>query len=93
MANGLAVAYCRQRITSADKSVFLTALSRLRIVVEADASPQAVIRAGTAAAMRFGLTAYDAAYVDLALREGLIPATLDTAMRQAAEHAGVTVFR
>jgi predicted nucleic acid-binding protein len=48
---------------------------------------------GTAAAMRYGLTAYDAAYVDLASRERLTLATLDGPMRKAAEQSGVTIFR
>ena len=69
IANGLAVAYLRMRITSA------------------------VIRDGTAAAIRHGLTAYDAAYVDLASRERLTLATLDTAMRKAAEQSAVAIFR
>jgi len=43
--------------------------------------------------MRYGLTAYDAAYVDLASRERLTLATLDTAMRKAAEQSGVKIFR
>ena len=43
------------------------------------------------AAMRYGLTAYDAAYVDLAARERLTLATLDASMRQAAEQSGVAI--
>jgi predicted nucleic acid-binding protein len=52
-----------------------------------------VVRDGTAAAMRYGLTAYDAAYLDLASREKLTLATLDVAMLKAAEQSGVTIFR
>jgi predicted nucleic acid-binding protein len=43
--------------------------------------------------MRYGLTAYDAAYVDLASRERLTLAALDTAMRKAAEQSGIAIFR
>ncbi|MBV8113669.1 MAG: type II toxin-antitoxin system VapC family toxin [Silvibacterium sp.] len=93
VANGLAVAYLRKRITSADEDDFLTALSSLRIDVAHPVHAAAAVRDGTAAAMRYRLTAYDAAYVDLAERERLMLATLDTAMRKAAEQAGVTVFR
>ncbi len=92
IANGLAVAYLRNRITSADEEAFLTALTRLSIEVEA-AEPLAAIRDGTAAARRYELTAYDAAYVDLASRENLALATLDLPMRRAAEQAGVSIFR
>ena len=93
LANGLAVAYLRKRITSADESAFLLALSYLSIDVEESVPAVTAVRNGTAAAMRHGLTAYDAAYVDLAVRENLTLATLDTAMRKAAEAAGVKIFQ
>lgn len=88
----VAVAYLRKRITSGDEKAFLAALSHLSIEVE-ESSPLTVIRDGTAAAVRYGLTAYDAAYVDLALRERLVLATLDGQMRKAAEQAGIMIFR
>ncbi len=71
IANGLAVSYLRKRITSADEEALLTALSHLNIDVEESTSALTVVREGTAAARRYGLTAYDAAYVDLASRESL----------------------
>ncbi len=93
IANGLAVAYLRKRITSTDEKAFLAALSHLSIELEEASAALTVIRDGTAAALRYGLTAYDAAYVDLAARERLTLATLDTAMRKAAEQSGVRIFR
>jgi predicted nucleic acid-binding protein len=93
VANGLAAAYLRKRITSADETAFLAALSHLNIEVEEAAYALTVVRDGTAAAMRYSLTAYDAAYLDLASRERLTLATLDTAMRKAAEQSGITLFR
>ena len=93
VANGLAVAHLRKRITSAEENAFLTALSQLRIDVEEASSALTVVRDGTAAAMRYGLTAYDAAYVDLASRERLTLATLDKDMRKAAEQSGVAIFK
>jgi predicted nucleic acid-binding protein len=68
-------------------------LAHLHIDVEQPSSPTNVIRAATAAAMRYGLTAYDASYVDLAAREGLTLATLDTPMRQVAERFGIAIFQ
>ena len=93
VANGLAMAYRRKRITSDDERAFLSALSHLTIEVEEAVSAVSVIRDGTAVAVRYGLTAYDAAYVGLASREGMVLATLDTTMRKAAEVVGVTIFR
>jgi predicted nucleic acid-binding protein len=91
IANGLALAYIRKRITPADEKAFLEAMSRLTITVEALA-PLTTIKEGIAAAVRFELTAYDAAYVSLALTQGLCLATLDDKMRKAAEKAGVAIF-
>ncbi len=42
-------------------------------------------------AARYRLTAYDAAYLDLALRLGLPLATLDADLKKAAQAEGVTV--
>ncbi len=92
VANGLAMAYRRKRLTSNDERAFLAALSRLNIRVEQAPAAATAIHDGAAAALRYGLTAYDAAYVDLAAREGLILATLDAAMRKAAQESRVTVF-
>jgi predicted nucleic acid-binding protein len=94
IANGLSVAYRRRRITSADEHAFLAALSHLHIELEEAVPAVTAIREATAAAaMRYGLTAYDAAYVELAAREGLTLATLDTSMRQAAQQSNIAVFQ
>jgi len=93
IANGLALAHRRNRITPTDERAFLTALSHLSIAVEDSPSALTVIRDGTAAAIRYGLTAYDAAYVDLASREKLTLATLDVAMRKAAQQSGIPIFQ
>jgi predicted nucleic acid-binding protein len=42
-----------------------------------------------ACAERYGLTVYDAAYLELAIREGIALATLDDDLRNAARAAGV----
>jgi predicted nucleic acid-binding protein len=43
-------------------------------------------------AQRWQLTVYDATYLELALRESLPPASMDTALCQAARGAGVEVM-
>lgn len=91
IANGLALALRRGRITAGQEQYFISEMHRLTIEVE-NTAPLTVIREGTAAAGRFGLTAYDAAYVDLALRTSLPLATLDRAMRSAAVKVGVVMF-
>lgn len=44
-----------------------------------------------ALARRYGLTAYDATYLELAQREGIALATLDADLLRAAHNAGVPV--
>ncbi|WP_217995111.1 type II toxin-antitoxin system VapC family toxin [Methylogaea oryzae] len=43
-------------------------------------------------ARRYNLSAYDASYLELALREGLPLATLDSGLRDAVQRAGVGLF-
>jgi len=92
VANGLAVSHSRNRLSVDDEQTFLTALTLLAIEVDRSPDTVALIRNGTAAARRYELTAYDAAYVELAAREGLTLATLDERMREAATKAGVAIF-
>jgi predicted nucleic acid-binding protein len=91
VANGLVIASRRQRIKPADVRVFSAALSRLRVHI-ARPDTRDILCNGTASALRFGLTAYDGAYVDLALAQGVALATLDNRMREAATAAGLEVF-
>lgn len=44
-------------------------------------------------ARQYGLSAYDAAYLELAIRYEAPLATLDGKLQKAAQNAGVTVFR
>jgi predicted nucleic acid-binding protein len=91
IANVLVVAERRQRIAEAQGRHFTRLLSDLPIrVVEAGSATQ--WDGAMSAATRYGLTVYDAAYLDLAMREGLSLATQDKALRAAAEQSGVTLI-
>lgn len=91
VANGLLMATKRGRCTTAQRMAFVEALLRLPIEVEPP-SGRIALDEHVATAERFGLTAYDAAYLDLAMRRGLPLASQDKAMRQAAAKAGVRVL-
>jgi predicted nucleic acid-binding protein len=43
-------------------------------------------------AREYGLSAYDAAYLELSIRHGAPLATLDGRLRKAAQKAGVRIF-
>lgn len=78
----------RGRITQAGAQEFLALLNDLNVQLSDPASYDAVFRLAAA----HGLTVYDAAYLDLALREGVPLASLDEALRKAAASNGVTLF-
>jgi predicted nucleic acid-binding protein len=78
----------RQRITESDTAGFLLNLSRLRIRVDGAPQESAVLRL----ARTHRLSVYDAAYLELAQREGLPLATLDADLRRAAVGEGVALL-
>ena len=88
--NGLLMAQRKGRVTGAQMSEFLEDLASFPIRVLAAPTPgqRAAI---LALAERHRLTAYDAAYLDLAERTGLPLATLDGELRKAAIAAAAAV--
>jgi predicted nucleic acid-binding protein len=44
-------------------------------------------------AREYGLSAYDAAYLDVAVRQGAPLATLDNALQKAGRSAGIEIFK
>ena len=91
VANALRVAERRGRITEATIAGFLEYLRALPIVVE-QVSPDQVFNRILPLAREQGLSVYDAAYLDLAMRLGLPLATQDGALRAAASRVGVEIF-
>jgi predicted nucleic acid-binding protein len=91
VANGLLVAE-RKNVTSPAKSArFLALLSSLPIEPD-QAAPRALQPVWLADAKASGLSAYDAAYLELAARTSRTLATFDRRLAGAARAAGVKVF-
>ena len=78
-------------ISEARSEVFIGMLQRLDISVD-PATPAHALAATLQLARRHKLSAYDAAYLELALRTGLPLATLDEKLLKAARKAGVKRF-
>jgi predicted nucleic acid-binding protein len=87
-ANVVAKVEARGLVAEARTQAFVAALGRLNIVVDNATATQALGNTLNLA-RRYKLSAYDAAYLELALREGLPLATLDAELRKAAGKAGV----
>ncbi len=83
--NVLIVAERRGRRTEARSAAFLRAMARLPIEIDRD--PEEAVVLGLA--RRHGLTVYDAAYLELAMRRQAPLATLDAALVRAAAVEGV----
>jgi predicted nucleic acid-binding protein len=90
VVNVLLVAERRGRLERADSARFLSLLASLPIVVESMMTARAFGEI-LALARDMDLSSYDAAYLDLAMREGIPLATFDERLRGAAERAGVPV--
>jgi predicted nucleic acid-binding protein len=90
MANVMAVAERTGRVTTAKSEQFIARLADLPIHLDFRDADQA-FTAVLGLARLYGLTAYDAAYLELSIREALPLATLDGPLRAAALKAGVTL--
>jgi len=91
IANSIFVAYSkRKRITEQQIHEYLELLKALPIRVEAQSLWANVDLESVA--RRQNLAAYDAAYLDLALRANLVLATSDDLLRQAAIAVGIEVL-
>ena len=92
IANVLALSERRGRITSAGSAEFIELLETLEIVVDEETATRALGRV-LDLAREERLTAYDAAYLELAMRLGIPLASKDGDLCDAAERLGVSVFR
>jgi predicted nucleic acid-binding protein len=89
ICNALRSAIRRGHLTSDQAKVFLAELHALRLEVAALAPSD--FQRLLSLAVSAGLTAYDAAYLDLAMRTRHSLVTADAALRSAAQRYGVTV--
>ncbi|MGA9012511.1 MAG: type II toxin-antitoxin system VapC family toxin [Acetobacteraceae bacterium] len=78
--NTLIVNERRGRLTEADVTVFLRGLARLGVTIDRTPDEAAILTL----ARRHRLTVYEASYLELAQREGVLLATLDTDLVNAA---------
>lgn len=92
IANVLALAERRRRITAADAAQFIALLDELELDVDEETWNRAFTRILDLARQQ-RLTAYDAAYLELAMRLGVPLASKDRDLCDAAERVGVTAVR
>lgn len=91
VANVIARAEAKDLVTEARSGAFLEMLEGVDIEVDAATFAHALSDT-LQLARRYNLSAYDASYLELALRLGLPLATLDADLQKAAKKAGVKKF-
>lgn len=91
VSNVIARAEAKELVSEARSEVFLEMLGGVDITVDAATFSHALSDT-LHLARRYRLSAYDASYLELALREGLPLATLDEDLQKAAKRAGVKRF-
>ena len=91
VTNVMTLALKKGRINQSTSDEFLKFLKNANITIE-KFNMDSVFGAILSTALKFGLTSYDAAYIELASRLNLPLATLDKPMRKAALAAGVTLL-
>jgi predicted nucleic acid-binding protein len=90
VANALLAGERRKRISTAQVTSILQRIADLPIAIDPVRSDRAFSQILSLARQQ-QLSEYDAAYLELAMREGLALATLDTQLRRAAKSIGVVL--
>jgi predicted nucleic acid-binding protein len=88
--NALLVGEARKRISKSLTNTFLTDLAKLPVELKLRTADEVFDR-GQDLSHRYGLTAYDAAYLQLAETIGLPLATLDQDLIRACKASGVAL--
>jgi predicted nucleic acid-binding protein len=91
IANVIAKVESKGALTEADSQRFISLLGQINIVTDQETMKHA-LGDTLNLARRYKLSAYDAAYLELALRTGLSLSTLDADLAKAATFAGVPIF-
>lgn len=91
VTNALLVAERRRRIGPAHIQRYISLLSGLEVAMDSQTVAESVARLLPLGRAN-GLSAYDAAYLDVALRHAAPLATLDARLRDVARKSGVEIF-
>jgi predicted nucleic acid-binding protein len=91
VANALTVLVRRRKLTNDERQTGLRWLKELRVRIDHDAAALAFSRLSELA-MKYHLTVYDAAYLELAQRRQLALGCKDGLLRTAAKHANVSLW-
>ena len=92
ITNALLVAERRRRIKASETRQFFALINELPVVMDSRSVTDAVSNL-LPLGREYGLSAYDATYLELAMRHGASLATLDSKLQSAARKAGIQIFK
>ena len=91
VANSLWMAERRKRLDSTGVAQAVALFSQLPVVIDAETNARAAAET-LGLARQHGISVYDAAYLELALRRGAALGSLDGPLRASAKKVGVSVL-
>lgn len=91
VANAILIGQRNKRLHQREIQRFSTLLQNLSVVLDAPSAEENLINV-LPLAREYGLSAYDAAYLEISLRHSAPLATLDRKLRKAAQRAGAKLF-
>ena|SRR5215203_4434881 len=93
MANGFLTAFRRGRLPETKAPALIGALDRLRVDIDRGIAPEFLFQTTLTIGIAHRLSAYNASYLELAIRRGLPIATQDERLLQAAGAAGIGILQ
>jgi predicted nucleic acid-binding protein len=93
MANGFLTAFRRGRLLETKASALIGAVDRLRIDIDRGITPESLAQATLTLGIAHRVSAYDASYLELAMRRGLPLATQDERLMRAADAASIDIMQ
>jgi predicted nucleic acid-binding protein len=91
MANVLLMAQRRHKLSAAQRKTALEKLAAMQFTVD-DAAAGSAFHQISELAEKYGLTVYDAAYLEIALRRKMSLASRDVALRSAGKRCGLKLL-
>jgi predicted nucleic acid-binding protein len=93
IANGFLTAFRRGRLPETKAPALIGALDRLRVDIDRGIAPEFLTQATLTVGLAHRLSAYDASYLEMAMRRGLPIATQDERLLRAAGAAGIEILQ
>ena len=92
ITNAVLTAERRKRVRQSEVRRFVELLNGLTVIMDSQSVAESLGNIFPIA-REYGLSAYDAAYLDVAVRYGAPLATLDSTLQKAGRKAGIEIFK